>query len=354
MKSLADVYPRRRGDPPGFLTYLGRKEAQKTRLRVIDYDEREVREYRPERVDEVLRFRESPGVSWIDVTGLGDTGALEEIGKGFGIHQLVLEDILNTSQRPKADLLEDYVFIVLKMIHYGREQSELDIEQVSLILGPGWVISFQEKEGDVFDPLRERIREGKGSVRGSGPDYLAYAIIDVLVDNYFLVLENLGEQIERLEDEVVQRPRESLMAGIHRYKRELLFLRKSTWPLREQLGGFLRDEHPLVTRSTVPYLRDLYEHTMQVIDTVETFRDMVSGLLEVYLSSMSNRMNEIMKVLTVIATIFIPLTFIAGVYGMNFRHMPELDVPWAYPAVLGFCLMVAGVMIVYFRRKKWL
>lgn len=354
MKRLADGFPRRRGDPPGYLTYLGRREAQQTRISVIDYDEGEVKEYEPESIDRVVRLRDTPGVSWINLTGLEDTDALDAIGKGFGIHRLVLEDILNTGQRPKAELLEEYIFIVLKMIHYNEQTSELDIEQVSLILGPGYVISFQEKEGDVFEPLRERIREGKGRVRCSGSDYLAYAIIDVLVDNYFLVLENLGEQIERLEDEVVQRPKESLIARIHRYKRELLFLRKSTWPLREQLGSFLRDEHPLVTQSTLPYLHDLYEHTMQVIDTVETFRDMVSGLLDVYLSSMSNRMNEIMKVLTVIATIFIPLTFVAGVYGMNFRHMPELDVPWAYPAVLGFCLLVAGTMFVYFRRKKWL
>ena len=261
---------------------------------------------------------------------------------------------MNTGQRPKMEDFGDYLFIVLKMLHYDKEEDETKTEQVSLILSSNYVISFQESEGDVFDPIRERIRSDRGRIRKMGVDYLAYSLIDAIVDNYFMVLEKIGEKIEDIEDELVRNPTPEVLHTIHRLKRELIFLRKSVWPLREVISRLERWESPLIDKSIDIYLRDVYDHTIQVIDALETFRDMLSGMLDIYLSSLSNRMNEVMKVLTIIATIFIPLTFIAGIYGMNFKYMPELDSPWGYPLVYIVMLAVSAVMLVYFRRKRWL
>jgi magnesium transporter len=249
----------------------------------------------------------------------------------------------------------DYLFIVLKMIDYSENNGGPEIEQVSLILGRTFVISFQEgKEGDVFDPVRERIRTGQGRIRKMGPDYLAYSLIDSIVDNYYSVLERLGEEIELIEDQLVTDPTPAPLRVIHRLKRDMIFLRKSVWPLREVIGGLERGESSLITDSTVIYLRDIYDHTIQVIDTIETFRDMLSGMLDIYLSSSSNRLNSVMKVLTVIATIFMPLSFIVGLYGMNFKFMPELEWRWGYPVVLIVMAVIAAWMLILFKRKKWL
>jgi len=240
------------------------------------------------------------------------------------------------------------------MLHYDEEDDETKTEQVSLVLSSKYVLSFQEDEGDVFDPIRERIRTDRGRIRKMGVDYLAYSLIDAIVDNYFMVLEKIGEKIEDIEDELVKNPTPEVLHTIHRFKRELIFLRKSVWPLREVISRLERWESPLIDKSIDIYLRDVYDHTIQVIDALETFRDMLSGMLDIYLSSVSNRMNEVMKVLTIIATIFIPLTLVTGIYGMNFRYMPELESPWGYPLAYAVMLAISAVMLVYFRRKRWL
>lgn len=326
----------------------------KARITLMDYDESKFQEREILDIDEVLPFKESPTVTWINIDGLNDAPVLDKIAQYFGIHHLVMEDIVTTNQRPKLEDMENYTYIVLRMITCNG-QNEMVTEQVSLILGSNFVISFQERPGgDVFDPIRDRIRTGKGRTRKMGPDYLAYCLIDAIVDNYFVVLENLGERVEAVEDEVVSNPTPQTLVVIHDSKRDLLFLRKTIWPLREVVDRLERGESRLIKKSTVIYLRDVYDHTIQIIDTVETLRDMVSGMLEIYLSSISNRLNEVMKVLTIIATIFIPLTFIVGIYGMNFRYMPEIEAKWGYPTVVIIMAIVAAVMVMYFRMKRWL
>ncbi|MBU1487376.1 magnesium/cobalt transporter CorA [bacterium] len=340
------------GLPPGSLVHIGERKTEKTRITIIDYDRAQLQEEEAGSIEECFSFKDKPTVSWINIDGLHQTEIIEKIGKHFNLHSLVLEDIVNTGQRPKMEDFEDYIFVVLKMLYYDQKGG-IKTEQVSLILGPNFVISFQEQEGDVFDPIRDRIRKAKGRIRKMGADYLAYALMDTIVDNYFIILEGLGEEIEDMEEELLANPTTETLQKIHRLKREMILLRKSIWPLRELISGLERTESSLIQESTGVYLRDVYDHTIQVIDTVETFRDMISGMLDIYLSSISNKMNEVMKVLTIIATIFIPLTFLAGVYGMNFRYMPELSWPWGYPIVLLVMMAVGISMMVYFRRKKW-
>lgn len=297
-------------------------------------------------------YRDPSTVTWVDVDGVHDTEVLQGLAECFDLHPLVLEDIVNTTQRPKLEDYGEYIYLVARMLRW--EEDDLTIEQVSIVLGPTFVLSFQEQHGDVFDPMRDRLRKGVSRARGLGPDYLAYWLIDVLVDNYFLVLEKIGDRVEMLEEEVVAEPTTETLRAIHELKREILFLRQSVWPLREVISNLQRGELGLVTSTTTIYLRDLYDHTIQVIDAVESLRDTTASMLDIYLSTQSNRMNEIMKVLTIIATIFMPLTFIAGIYGMNFAAMPELHHPWGYPVVLLVMAGLAGSMAYYFRRKGWL
>lgn len=342
------------GLPPGTLVHIGEKKVEKARITIIDYDEVEFQEEEVETVKECFPFKDKPTVMWINIDGIHEIKIIEEIGKHFDIHPLILEDVLNTGQRPKMDDFENYIFIVLKMLYYGEDTKEIKTEQVSLILGLNFIISFQEKEGDVFNPVRERIRNSKGRIRKMGSDYLAYALVDAIVDNYFIILEKVGEEIEFLEEELVTDPRPETLQSIHRLKREMILLRKSVWPLREVIDALKRGESSLIHESTGIYLKDVYDHTIQIIDAIETFQDMISGMLDTYLSSISNRMNEVMKVLTIIATIFIPLTFIAGIYGMNFEYMPELGWHWGYFMVWFIIIIVTISMIFYFRRKGWL
>jgi magnesium transporter len=342
------------GLAPGTLVHVGEKRVDKVGIRVIDYDEQNIEERELETVDDCFPYKDKPTVTWINIDGLHEVDVVEKIGKNFELHPLVLEDIVHTEQRPKMDDFENYIFIITKMLSYDEEQHQLIAEQFSLILGPNYVITFQERVGDVFEPVRDRLRKGKGRIRKRPPDYLAYALIDAIVDNYFVVLEKMGEQVESLEEELVTNPTPETLQTIHHLKRELIFLRKSVWPLRELIGGLERGESSIIDEKTTVYLRDVYDHTIQVIDTVETLRDMVSGMLDIYLSSLSNRMNEVMKVLTIIATLFIPMTFIAGIYGMNFELMPELKWRWGYPLVWVVIVAIAVVMLFYFRRKKWL
>ena len=342
------------GLPPGTPVHIGKKKNGKIRITIIDYDEAQFQEKEAKTIEECFPFKDKPTVTWINIDGLHQVDAIEKIGKHFNIHPLVLEDIVNTGQRPKMEDFVDYIFIVLKMLYYDDKEDETKAEQVSVILGSNFVISFQESEGDVFDPIRKRIRSDRGRIRKMGADYLAYALTDTIVDNYFLILEKLGEKIEDIEEELVTNPTLETLQTIHSLKRETIFLRKSVWPLREVISRLERWESPLINKSLDIYLRDIYDHTIQVIDSIETFRDMLSGLLDIYLSSISNRMNEVMKVLTIIATIFIPLTLIAGIYGMNFRYMPELGWPWGYPMAYIIMLAIGILMVIYFRRKKWL
>jgi magnesium transporter len=342
------------GLPPGTLVQVEEKKAEKVKIYIIDYDETQFQEKEAEAVEECFPFKDKPSVTWINIDGVHQVEVMEKIGAHFGIHSLILEDIMHTVQRPKMEDFEDYIFVVVKMIYYDERENEIKAEQVSVILGTNFVISFQEKQGDVFDHVRERIRKNKGRIRKMKPDYLAYTLIDTIVDHYFIVLEKLGEKIEGVEEELVTNPTSETLQTIHTLKRELIFLRKSIWPLREVISVLERGESTLIDQSTGIYLRDVYDHTIQVIDTIETFRDMVSGMLDIYLSSMSNKMNEVMKVLTIIATIFIPLTFIAGIYGMNFKYIPELEWHWGYVAALVLMGIIAFGLVMYFRNKKWL
>jgi magnesium transporter len=342
------------GMPPGTLHPNGEPRTGPVRITVIDYDADHVEERKVEAIEECYPYRDTATVTWINIDGLANTEVIEKIGRHFSIHPLILEDLLNTDQRPKMEDLEDYLYLNLKMLMLPEGSREIKVEHVSLIIGKNYLISFQEDIGDVFDPVRERIRKEGGRVRKSGPDYLAYSLIDNIVDNYFGVMEKIEEWVESLEEElVVNATRESLQK-INRLKKDMIFLRKAVWPLREMILALERMESPLIRQDTRIYLRDVYDHAIQVIDTLETFRDMVSGMIDIYLSSLSFKMNEIMKVLTLIATIFIPLTFVAGVYGMNFRNMPELAWEFGYYAVWGIMIAIVVIMLVYFRKRQWI
>lgn len=343
------------GLPPGTPVHIGEKKSDRTRITLFNYDEQAVEEKEINATEECALYKDKSTVTWINVAGLHQVEVLEKLNECFGLHPLVLEDILNTDQRPKIEDFGDYLYIVLKTLFLtGPRGEEVGNEQISLILGPNFVLTFQEREGALFDPVRDRLRNGKGRIRKMGPDYLVHALLDTIIDHYFVVLEKLGERIEFMEEELITRPKPVTLSEIHKLKREMIFLRKAVWPLREVIGSLERGESSLIRDSTVIYLRDIYDHTIQVVDTIETFRDMLSGMLDIYLSSISNRMNEVMKVLTIIATIFIPLTFIVGLYGMNFKYMPELEWPWGYPLVLLLMLAVSVFMLIYFRRKKWI
>ncbi len=360
MVELVKKTSKKAGLKPGSIVYVGDRHGEEVLVDLIDYDESTYKEKRLDDIAECFPCKDTPTVSWINISGIHDTALVEKIGDHFGIHSLILEDIVNTGQRPKIEINGEKIFIVLKMLYRGEDDGEIDVEQVSILFGKNWVITFQETAGDVFEAVRRRIKETMPRVRFMNADYLAYALIDAIVDNYFLVLEDIGERIETLEDLLAEEAGRDSLEVIRELKLELIVLRKAIWPLREVIGGLERSESPLVHDATDPYLRDLYEHVIQVIDTVETYRDMVSGLLDLYHSTISNRMNEIMKVLTIIATIFIPLGFLAGVYGMNFDsatspfNMPELAFRFGYPMFWLLVLVIGGSLFFFFRRKGWL
>ncbi|MDI9632528.1 MAG: magnesium/cobalt transporter CorA [Methanolinea sp.] len=345
--------PFRPGLSPGTLAIDGMHTRGPVRITVMDYDAVQFSEKTVSAVEECFPYRDTATVTWINVDGLENTEVIEKLGTHYNIHPLILEDVLNTGQRPKLEDLEDYIYVTLKMIMYDPSRSDIQIEHVSIIFGKNFLISFQEATGgDVFDPVRARIRK-EGRIRRFGPDYLAYALIDVIVDNYFLVIEHLEEVVENLEEKLVGNPGPGLIHEITALKKKIITLRKSVWPLREVAGALERSESPLINENTRIYLRDVYDHVIQVMDTLETLREMVTGMIDIYLSSLSYRMNEIMKVLTLIATIFIPLTFVAGVYGMNFEYMPELTWEYGYFAVWGVMILIAVTMLAYFRKRQW-
>lgn len=343
------------GFPPGTLVHIGEGKVGAPKITVIDYDETHFEEREVESAKECFPFREKPTVTWINVDGVHQVEIIEQLGHCFGLHPLVMEDILNTEQRPKMEVYGEYLYIVLKMLYGGGPDRAVEGEQVSLILGKNFVLSFQEeKGGDVFNPVRERIRGAKGLIRKLGPDYLAYSLIDTVVDHYFLILEKLGDKVELLEEELIAQPTKQTLQKIQAFRNEIAFVRRVVWPLREVVNSLGRKESPLIKETTEIYLRDVYDHTIQVMDTIETYREMIAGMLDIYLSSLSNRLNSVMKVLTIIATIFMPLTFIAGIYGMNFKYMPELEWQWGYPFVWLVIVSIGVSMLVYFKKKKWI
>lgn len=343
---------RKTGLTPGTVMFTGAQKVDAVTVDVIHYDRDAMTEQHGLGLEDALSAVGPGSVTWLNVNGLHETDVIERIGERWGLHPLTLEDVASVGQRPKLELFDDYLFVVLRMLAF--ENDHLADEQLSLILGRNIVITFQERPGDVFEPLRERIRQAKGRIRSMGADYLAYALLDIVVDNYFVVLEHYSDALEAIEGDVYADPQPAVMERISSLKREALHVRKAVWPVRELMSALLRDESELFSRPVQTFLRDAYDHVIQAIDTLETLREILGSLQDSYLSSLSFRMNEVMKVLTMIATIFIPLTFLAGIYGMNFERMPELGWPWAYPALLGLMLVVTAGMVYYFRRKRWL
>ncbi|MEI7818442.1 MAG: magnesium/cobalt transporter CorA [Desulfuromonadales bacterium] len=342
------------GLPPGTLVHIGDTPDKKVQISVIGYSPGGVEERQFQYVDQYLDDPCDSAVLWVNVEGVHDIELIRTLGDKHTFHPLVLEDIVNTVQRPKIEDYGDYLFIVLRMLR-SNEEGDFTSEQLSIILGPDYLFTFQEGiDGDAFESVRDRIRNGKGKIRGMGADYLGYALIDAIVDGYFTVLEGFGERIVDIEEELTLSPDQKSLHNINAMKKEIIYLRKTVWPLREAISFLERGDSPLLHDATRLYFRDVYDHTVQVIDTVETYRDLLSGMLDLYLSSISNRTNEVMKFLTVIGTIFMPLTFLVGVYGMNFKHFPELEWKNGYFVLWGLMVTLALLMVAYFRKKRWL
>ncbi len=343
------------GLSPGTLVYTGDTKEKKVTFDIFNYEESKLDEKKIENLDECLNFKDKPGNLWINIDGVLNSGDLEKLGRCFNIHSLALEDILSTDQRPKIEEYTNNLFIVLKMLTFNTVSKEIISEQVSLVFGSNYLISFQEGiEGDVFNNVRGRLRSGKGKHRRLGVDYLAYSLIDTVVDNYFVILENLGNEIEILEEEILKASKKNSAASIHKLKREMIFLHKSIWPLREVINNLIREDSSLVQDSTKIYLKDVYDHTIQVMDTIETYRDILSGTLDIYLSSMNTRLNEIMRILTIVSTVFTPPIFIAGIYGMNFEYLPEIKWEYGYHFALILMLISSLSMLYYFKKNRWI
>ena len=354
MRKLSKKRSKKAGLPSGTLVYTGEKKDEKISIHVVDYDEANFIESELISVEECIPYKNKPTVTWINVDGVHNVSMLEKLGACFGLHRLVMEDIMNTDQRPKMEDFGDYLYLVLKMLTSGKN-GDIVTEQISIILGQNFVLSFQEGiEGDVFNPIRDHLRTGKGRIRKMKADYLAYALVDAVVDNYFVILEKFGDKIETLETELIDQPTQKTVQKIYQLKREMIFLHNAVWPLREVVSALGKHESSLISETTAPYLRDVYDHVIHIIDSVDIYREMLSSMLDMYLSSVSNRLNEVMKVLTAISLIFMPLTFIVGVYGMNFKYMPELEWRHGYFFAL-FAMFGIGVsLFLYFKRKKWL
>lgn len=347
-------YSRKVGLPPGTLVYVGEERTESVKITVTDYDETDLHEEEVQTVEACLPFKDTATVTWIHIEGIHDTDIIEDIGTHFGVNSLVLEDLMSPTQLSKIEVYEDYVFIILKHLDADTTSLNISREQIGLIIGENFVISLQENLGSLFAPIHNRLKNANSRVRNMRSDYLAYALIDVIVDNYFIVLEHLSDQIESVEEEAITNPTSEVLSKINELRRECLLLRRPILPLRDVLNDVLDDEIPLFRQETSLYFRDVYDHLTQVIHTLETLRSAASDLFDTYTSAVSHRMNEVMKVLTIVATFFIPLTFIAGIYGMNFKSMPELDLPWGYPAVLLIMAIVGIIMFIYFKAKRWL
>ncbi|HBU06852.1 MAG TPA: magnesium and cobalt transport protein CorA [Candidatus Magasanikbacteria bacterium] len=330
-------------------------KTSQNKIYIFDYSPETLVEKEVKTIEECIAFKESPSVTWVNIDRVPPVDDLERLRAVFSIHPVVVDDILNVNQRPKIEILDDYIYVVLKMLTLAENNKKVESEQVSIVIAKDFVLTFQQDiEGDTFASVRDRIRNKTNKIRGMGTDYLAYKLIDSVVDNYFNVLEAFSDRLEKIEHQLINNPNNNTLQEMYNLKREVLNLRRSVWPLREVVVALERDDTPLVKDNTRIYLRDVYDHVIQIIDTIETYREMLSGMVDIYLSSVSNKMNAVMKVLTIIATIFMPLTFLAGVYGMNFKHMPELNWVWGYPLVWLIMVTVAIIMLVFFKRKKWL
>lgn len=340
------------GSPPGTLFYNGEETTARIKITLIEFNETEYFEEEFFDLSDCLMHVKPNMIKWINIDGVHNTALIEKIGQLYNIHPLTLEDIVHIDQRPKFEDFENYILSIMKMISYDREFSS---EQLSIVLLENTVISFQEPDGgDAFDIIRNRLRQCKGRVRKLGADYLFYALMDAVVDCYFNVIERIGDKVEHIEEEIMNEPKKESLNELYKLKREVIFLRKQVWPLRDMIGNLIRSETEFITPNTQLFLRDLQDHSTRIIDTVETYRDLLSGIMDIYLSTNANKMNEVMKVLTIMSSIFIPITFIAGVYGMNFEYMPELKSPIGYFLVWGVMISVALGLVVYFKRKRWM
>lgn len=347
-------YKKQLGQIPGAVIYTGKKQSVKLFIEAFDYNKDFCNELELSSIEEAFTFGQQDTITWINLNGLNHVNEIEALGQNFDLHPLVLEDIVNISQRPKIDEYDDYIFIVLKMLYYD-EQSQIVSEQVSLVLGPDYVLTFQESEGDVFDSVRDRIRHSKGRVRTMQADYLLYILIDAVVDHYFHILETLGEKIENFETAIFSgNIEDDASKEIQNLKREILRVRRAIFPLREVISRIEKNDNKLIRSKTITYYRDIYDHLIQVSENIDIYREMVWSLMDMYMTTISNRMNEVMKVLTIMASIFIPLTFIAGIYGMNFEYIPELQYHNGYFVVWGVMILIFISMLIYFKRKKWL
>lgn len=342
------------GLPPGTLIHVGKKKSEDVKISVIDYNEDVFEVVSKKNKLDCSPYKNAGTVSWINIDGLHNIEVMQSLGEQFGLHNLLLEDILNTNHRPTTEEYDDHVFLTLKMLGVSKYGKNIISEQVSFVLGDSWMLSFQEKEGDLFDSVRTRLQESKGTIRKHGADYLLYALVDTIVDNYFFVSEYFSEKTELIEERVLNAPDREALQEIQRLKRLLIDFRKSISPLREAVSSLQKDNSTHITPFTNRYLRDVYEHLIQVSDSIESHRDLLASIMDLYLSGESNKMNKTMQVLTIIATIFIPMTFVAGIYGMNFDDMPELHWQYGYHAVWGVMLAILIVMVIFFRRKKWL
>lgn len=342
------------GLPPGSLVHVGEVHEYEHKITVIDYNKTTLTRRTIKNIEELLPYTATDSITWVIIDGLQDVSIIDAIGQHFGIHALILEDILNTHQRPKFEEFDDYLFIVVKALAVPDDEFGVDYEQVSLLLLNNIVFTFKEKPDAIFDPLFTRLDNEKSQIRNLGADYLTYIIMDSIVDEYFTLQDSFDELIEAVEDELLANPTAQTLATIQKIRRELIFLRRSVSPLRELLSGILRSESPLLDAKTQRYFRDVYDHVIRVTEAIESYRDLIAGMLDIYLSSVSNKMNETMKVLTVFASIFIPLTFIAGVYGMNFEFMPELKWRWGYPALWLVFIGISVSLLRFFKKKHWI
>lgn len=342
------------GMPSGSLIHMGDERSHKVEVHVIDFNEESFKEYEVKDPGQLCDCLKKNTVSWINVDGIYDPQMIQQIGEQFSLHPLLMEDLMNPNHRPKIEDFEEYIHFTLKMLAFNHHTKSIEEEQVSFVLGEGWVISFQETPGDVFDPIRDRIRSNKGRIRKNKADYLAYALADIIVDHYFLIIDELENSIEELEDKVLSENNRNILKEIQRLKNELIILRKSIIPIRDAMGNLMKGISPLIDERTTYYLKDVYDHTLHITDSIEVYREMLNSLMEVHLSSLSNKLNQVMKVLTIISTIFIPLTFIVGVYGMNFKHMPEIEWQYGYLGVWIVMILVTSFLYYILKRNKWM
>lgn len=352
MSKLLRKRKKKIGAPPGFLVYTGEPTTKEVKYHLIDYNAQEVIDRPNATLEECLELIEHPTVTWINVTGLHDASVIEKIGHQFKLNPLVMEDILNPTQRPKCEDFKDYLYIVVRL--FRKENGKLEDEQISIILGRGYLISFLEKSDDLFQPIRDRIKKDGSRMRDYGADYLAYALIDYVVDKTYAVVERVDDELEILEDELTNKPSPELLRKLQSSRRELALLKKNVWPLREVVSTMERRDMHLITDHTRFFLHDVHDHTIQLVETLEGFREVLAGMLDIYLSSISLKLNEIIKVLTIMSTIFVPLTFVASVYGMNFDFMPGLHEPQGFVILIGIMASLAAGMFYFFHRMRWL